>query len=183
MYLFFGGFLMALGGVGELVIGNTFPAVVFLTFAAFWFGFSCTLQPSYNAYGAYSVNAEAPAEGLGSAGFNSGFAFFLIAMGIFCLICLVCSLRTNGCFFMIFFTLVLTFGLLAGTYLHLSGGDADTAVKLQEGAGACLLVCCIFAWWIFISIMLASLDFPWSLPVGDLSKVIKGASEKREKGA
>ena len=34
-------------------------------------------------------------------------------------------------------------------------------------------------WWIFFAIMLASLDFPFSLPVGDLSHIIKGASEKK----
>jgi len=34
-------------------------------------------------------------------------------------------------------------------------------------------------WWIFLAIMLASLDFPLSLPVGDLSHIIKGASEKK----
>ena len=28
--------------------------------------------------------------------------------------------------------------------------------------------------------MLASLDFPFSIPVGDLSHIIKGASEKRK---
>ena len=28
--------------------------------------------------------------------------------------------------------------------------------------------------------MLASLDFPFSVPVGDLSQIIKGASEKQK---
>jgi hypothetical protein len=37
-------------------------------------------------------------------------------------------------------------------------------------------------WWVFIAIMLEAMDFPFQLPVGDLSKWIKGASErKREK--
>jgi uncharacterized protein len=31
-------------------------------------------------------------------------------------------------------------------------------------------------WYIFLAIMLAALDFPFGLPVGDLSTVIKGAS-------
>lgn len=34
-------------------------------------------------------------------------------------------------------------------------------------------------WWIFFAIMLASLDFPLNLPVGDLSHIVKGASEKK----
>lgn len=34
-------------------------------------------------------------------------------------------------------------------------------------------------WWIFFAIMLASLDFPFNIPVGDLSHIIKGASAKK----
>jgi hypothetical protein len=33
-------------------------------------------------------------------------------------------------------------------------------------------------WWIFFAIMLAALDFPFSIPVGDLSTLIKGASTR-----
>jgi len=36
-------------------------------------------------------------------------------------------------------------------------------------------------WWIFAAIMLAALDFPIQIPVGDLSTAIKGYSEKRAK--
>ena len=35
-------------------------------------------------------------------------------------------------------------------------------------------------WWIFLAIMLASLDFPFGLPVGDLSVYVKGATEMRK---
>lgn len=80
---------------------------------------------------------------------------------------------------MIFFMLTLVFPLLAGTYFQLSNGNAGTAGNLQEASGACLFVCTLFGWWMFIAIMLASLDFPWDVPVGDLSGFIKGASERR----
>jgi len=33
-------------------------------------------------------------------------------------------------------------------------------------------------WYIFFAIMLAVIDFPFGLPVGDLSTVIKGASSR-----
>jgi len=33
-------------------------------------------------------------------------------------------------------------------------------------------------WWIFFAIMLAALDFPFQIPVGDLFTMIKGASER-----
>lgn len=41
-------------------------------------------------------------------------------VGLLCLIYMICSLRTNICFFIIFLTLVLAFGLLAGAYFNLA---------------------------------------------------------------
>lgn len=94
-YFFFGGLLMILGALGEVcppllsvitdtwmpisadtttqwIIGNTFPFVVFGSFGAFWLGFAGTLQPFYNAYGAYSTT-DNPADGLNTVGFRSSF--------------------------------------------------------------------------------------------------------------
>ncbi len=35
--------------------------------------------------------------------------------------------------------------------------------------------------WIFLAQMLASVDFPFQLPVGDISHVIKGGSDRVKK--
>ena len=48
-------------------------------------------------------------------------------------------------------------------------------------AGAFGLVAALCAWWVFLAQMLASVDFPIALPVGDMSGLIKGASEKKAK--
>lgn len=104
----------------------------------------------------------------------------MICMGILCLVYLVCSLRTNLVFFLIFFTLVPAFGLLAGTFIHTAQGNAGIAAKCQEAAGAFTFVTCLCGWYIFFAIMLASVDFPFSLPIIDLSGMIKGASEKQK---
>ncbi|KAF2113382.1 GPR1/FUN34/YaaH-class plasma membrane protein [Lophiotrema nucula] len=176
-YYFFGGLLMILGSIGEWIIGNTFPFVVFGSFGAFWLGWAATLQPFYNAYGAYSTTGNA-ADGLNTVGFRSSFAFFFVAMGIMCFIYLICSLRTNMVFFMIFFTLTLAFSCLAGAFWQLNNGNTALAGRLQVAGGAFAFCTTIFGWWIFIAIMLASLDFPFEVPVGDLSRVIKGASER-----
>ena len=91
-YFFFGGVLMILGSIGEWIIGNTFPFVVFGTFGAFWLTFGATLVPSFNAYGAYVTNPEQMAPMMGNPGsplglqqpaFNASFAFFLLFMGMF----------------------------------------------------------------------------------------------------
>ncbi|KAF2996667.1 hypothetical protein E8E13_004038 [Curvularia kusanoi] len=179
-YYFAGGLLMVLGGVGEWILGNTFPFVVFTSFGAFWLGYAATLQPIYGAYGNYANPNSAESTGLESVGFNVGIAYFMIAMAILCTVYLICSMRTNLVFFLIFFTLIPAFGLLAGTFLHAAKGNARIASKCQEAAGAFTFVTCLLGWYIFLAIMLASVDFPFSLPIVDLSGMIKGASEKQK---
>jgi len=178
-YFFFGGMLMILGGIGEWIIGNTFPFVVFSSFGAFWMSWAGTLQPQFGAYAAYSPNPATPAAGLTSVGFQSSFAFFFLAMGLMCFIYLICSLRTNIAFFLIFLTLTVAFSCLAGSYWQANNGNVKLSGNLQIAAGACTFVTCACGWWIFAAIMLASLDFPLQLPVGDLSRYVKGHSDKK----
>ena len=85
-------------------------------------------------------------------------------MGILCFVYLICSIRTNLVFFLIFFTLVPAFGLLAGSYLQAANGRATLAAKLAEASGAFCFVTCLCGWYIFLAIMLASVDFPLDLP-------------------
>ncbi|KAF2801392.1 uncharacterized protein BDZ99DRAFT_239685 [Mytilinidion resinicola] len=176
-YFFFGGLLMILGGIGEWVIGNTFPFVVFTSFGAFWMSWGGTLQVQFGAYSAYATDPTNPATGITSVGFQASFAFFFLAMGLMCFIYLICSLRTNITFFFIFLTLVVAFSCLAGAFWNT--GNPALASKLQVVAGGFTFVTCACGWWIFAAIMLASLDFPIQLPVGDLSRYIKGASDKK----
>lgn len=179
-FFFFGGLCMVLGGIGEWILGNTFPFVVFTSFGAFWLSFAATLQPFYHTYAAFADPATEGSTGLEAVGFNVGVGYLMITMGILCLVYLICSIRTNLVFFLIFFTLVPAFGLLAGTFLNTANGNAGVAAKCQEAAGAFTFVTCILGWYILMAIMLASVDFPFDLPIIDLSGVIKGASEKRK---
>lgn len=48
-----------------------------------------------------------------------------------------------------------------------------------QAAGAFGFVSAAAGWWILFALTLASVDFPIQLPVGDLSHIIKGASEKQ----
>ncbi|KXL49739.1 hypothetical protein M433DRAFT_66810 [Acidomyces richmondensis BFW] len=178
VYYFFGGLLMVVGAIGEWIVGNTFPFVVFGTFGSFWLAFGATLQPTYNAYGAFSSDPSDPAKGLNSPTFNASFAYFMLIMGVLCFVFLICSIRTNVVFFLIFLLLVPAFGCLAGAYWSLAEGKSSTANTLLIAAGALTFVVDMLGWWIFAAIMLASLDFPFQLPVGDLSHIVKGASER-----
>ncbi|KAI4119319.1 MAG: hypothetical protein LQ345_000756 [Seirophora villosa] len=199
VFFFFGGLLMILGAIGEWIIGNTFPFVVFGTFGAFWLAFGATLVPWFNAYGAYVTDPVAAAANMGNPGnpagleipaFNSSFAFFLIFMGLICLVFLLCSLRTNLVFVTIFFTLVCAFGCLAGAYFNLAlyhaneanMAAATRAARCLVAGGAFAFITSLAGWYLFLAIMLASLDFPLQVPVGDLSTLIRGASEKARDG-
>ncbi|KAB8292522.1 hypothetical protein EYC80_008232 [Monilinia laxa] len=186
-YFFFGGLLMMVGGVLEFILGNTFPFVVFVSFGAFWLTFASTLQPFYYAYGSYAPTDGIPADGLTTVGFNASFGFFIVFMAVLCLIFFVCSLRTNGVFVVVFLTLFLGFSLLTASYWHKANGIGNTnaaelalADRLQIAAGACLFVTSIAGWWMFFSLMLTALDFPFQIPVCDLSTLIKGASERQK---
>ncbi|KAH8900134.1 hypothetical protein GQ53DRAFT_869462 [Thozetella sp. PMI_491] len=172
MYFFFGGLLQFAAGLLEWVLGNTFPSVVFCTFGAFFFSFGATLNPSFASFASYAPAGESAAVGLTTQGFNASFGFFMLWMGVICLVYLICALRVNICFVLIFFTLLLAFCLLTGAYWLLASdytGNAAMAGKLIVGAGASLFVTCASGWWIFFAIMLATLEFPVQVPVGDLS--------------
>ena len=80
-----GAILMLLGGLLEFFLGNTFPAVVFVTFGAFWFSFASTLVSSFGAYAAYSPDPTGdPQAGMTQPEFQASFAYFLLFMGLVC---------------------------------------------------------------------------------------------------
>jgi hypothetical protein len=115
-YYFFGGLLLLLGGILEFILGNTFPSVVFSSYGAFFLSFAATLQPFYYAYGLYAPVGQPESAGLDTVGFNSSFAFFLVFIAVLSFVFLILSIRTNVVFVIIFFTLVIFFGLLSGVY-------------------------------------------------------------------
>jgi len=174
IYYFFGGLLMVLGGFLEFILGNTFPFVVFSSFGAFWLAFGATLTPYFNASAAYLPSD--PAAASSDPVFASTFAFFHVYMGVLCAVYLVVALRTNIIFVLIFATLVGAFACLAEFFFSI--GNSDPQIKYQHAAGGLTFVTSLLGWYLFIVQLLAAVDFPINLPVGDLSGLIKGASER-----
>jgi uncharacterized protein len=168
---------MILGGFLEFILGNTFPFVVFSSFGAFWLAFGATLTPYFNASAAYLPND--PAKASTDPVFASTFAFFHVYMGVLCAVYLIVALRTNLVFVGIFATLVAAFGCLAEFFFQIGVGKVN--MKLQHAAGGLTFTTCLLGWYLFIVQLLAAVDFPINLPVGDLSRFIKGASERAEK--
>jgi len=177
--IFFGGILLIMGSIGEFLLGNTFPFVVFGSFGAFWLAYGANYSAFYGSWSAYSTDVNNPALGLQAPAYASSAGFLNVALALMCFVFLVCSLRTNLCFVVIFFTLVVAFSCLAAANWHAALGNAVVAGKLQVAAGAFAFVTCADGWYLFAAIMLAALDFPFSLPVGDLSRFIKSATQRK----
>ncbi|KAJ9640832.1 hypothetical protein H2204_003121 [Knufia peltigerae] len=177
-YVFLGGVLEIVGAVLEWVLGNTFPALVFSTFGGFWLTFASVMIPNFGAYAMYSTDSSDPAQGLTQPAFFATFSFFLVAMALLCCVYCVASLRTNVVFFLIFLTLIPTFGCLSASFFDAAHGRAATALTLQHAGAALLLLVSLLGWYIFLALVFLAVDFPLSLPLGDLSTVIKGAGDR-----
>ena len=88
------------------------------------------LQPKVSML--VSVSLECCLEGLSIIEIsNRNIGFLLLFMGVLCLVFLICSLRTNIVYVVVFATLVAAFGLLTGEHFQLAVGNTDLAASLQ----------------------------------------------------
>lgn len=166
---------MTIGGLLEFILGNTYPFVVFASYGAYWLTAGATYVPAFNASGAYKP--DNPSAGSSDPVFLASYAFFDLWMAVLSFIYLICALRTNFVYVMIFVTLCPMYCCLAGSYWHSAQGNVATALSLQHGGGALAFISCLLGWYLFLALCLTSVDFPLNLPVGDLSRLIKGGSE------
>lgn len=124
--LAYGGIVQLLAGMWEFRTGNTFGAVAFSSFGAFWL--------SYWAYVQFFA-ASVPAADAGHA-----VGLYLIAWGIFTAYMFVASLRTTA-------GVAVVFLLLAVTFIVLGIGNADGNNTLVQIAGWCGLATAVAAWY------------------------------------
>jgi uncharacterized protein len=76
---------------------------------------------------------------------------------------------------MILLLLVPAFLCLAGAYWYLAQGKLAIALRLQHAGGGVSFAITVIGWYIFFSVLLASVDFPLQLPLGNPSTVVPGA--------
>lgn len=175
--LVFGGVLMLLGAVLEFFLGNTFSFVVFASFSAYWMTYGATLTSQFDAFTNYALVGETSGSGAASPVFQAAFGFFLVFMGVLCLIYLVCSIRTNVVFFTIFLVLVPSFGCFAGAFWEFAEGHFNNSLTLLKVGGAGFFVVAMCGWYLFAVQVMASVDLI-NLPVGDLRYVDLNSSGK-----
>ena len=95
--LAYGGIAQFAAGIWEFRTGNTFGAVAFCSYGAFWISFYFVVQ---------SVGSNAPTE------IFSGLGLYLWMWGIFTVYMFIASLRTTGAVALVFLLLAITFIIL-----------------------------------------------------------------------
>jgi hypothetical protein len=129
--LAYGGIAQFTAGIWEFRTGNTFGAVAFCSYGAFWISFFFIVQ---------SVGQNAPTEVF------SGLGLYLWMWGIFTTYMFIASLRTTGAVALVFLLLAITFFILGIGNASLAGGTAaiNGTIKLGGWVG---IATAIAAWY------------------------------------
>jgi uncharacterized protein len=129
--LAYGGAAQFLAGIWEFRTGNTFGAVAFCSYGAFWISFYFIVQ---------SVGKNLPTEVF------SGLGLYLWMWGIFTAYMFIASLRTTGAVALVFLLLAITFIILGIGNSSLAGGTAATngTIKLGGWVG---IITALVAWY------------------------------------
>jgi uncharacterized protein len=127
----YGGAAQLLAGIWEFRTGNTFGAVAFSSYGAFWISFFFVVQ---------SVGKNTPTEVF------SGLGLYLWMWGIFTAYMFIASLRTTGAVALVFLLLAITFIVLGIGNSSLAGGTAATNGTIKLG-GYIGLLTAIAAWY------------------------------------
>ena len=134
--LAYGGLAQLIAGIWEFRTGNTFGAVAFCSYGAFWISFFMIVQ-----FGVPGIVAAR-----GATEIFSGLSLWLYMWGIFTAYMFVCSLRTTGAVALVFLLLAITFFVLGignaalSNTLHVTNGT----IKLGGYIG---LATAIVAWY------------------------------------
>ncbi len=147
--LAYGGLAQVLAGMWEFRTGNTFGAVAFTSFGAFWL--------SFWAYVTFFA-AEVPEQNVAAA-----LGLYLIAWGIFTAYMFIASLRTTA-------AIAVVFALLAVTFFLLGIGNANESDGLVEAGGWCGLATAAAAWYASFAAVTNSTFGRTVLPVKPLGR-------------
>ncbi len=147
----YGGLAQLLAGMWEFRTGNTFGAVAFTSFGAFWISFFILLRLT-------------PADGITT----NGIAAYLYMWAIFTTYMFIASLRTTGAVALVFALLAITFFFLAIGNAGLTGTETtDGAIKIGGWVG---LATAIAAWYASFAAVTNSTFGRVVLPVVPLSR-------------
>jgi succinate-acetate transporter protein len=147
--LTYGGLAQLLAGMWEFRTGNTFGAVAFTSYGAFWLSFWAFVQ---------FFEKSVPAADAGHA-----VGLFLIAWGIFTAYMFIASLRTTAAVAMVFL-------LLAVTFFVLGIGNAGAHPNIIKAGGWIGLATAVVAWYASFAAVTNSTFGRVVMPVKPLGK-------------
>lgn len=159
--MFYGGLIQLLAGMWELKTGNTFGATAFASYGGFWMSFAAINVKSWgfmDGYATYSTEY-----------INNALGIYLFAWCVFSLLMTVASHRTSIVLVTLFFTVALTF-------LMLAIGHWGDSVNCNQAGGAFGLVAAALAWYAALAGLLTKSNSYFTLPVGDLTQPAKAAN-------
>jgi succinate-acetate transporter protein len=148
--LAYGGAAQLLAGMWEFRTGNTFGAVAFTSYGAFWISFW-----AFEQFYAKEITDKVV---LGNA-----VGLFLIAWGIFTAYMFIASLRTTA-------AISLVFLLLATTFILLGIGNAEANTGITHAGGYVGIATAIAAWYASFAAVTNSTFGRTVLPVKQLKK-------------
>jgi len=154
--LAYGGIAQLLAGMWEFRNSNTFGAVAFTSYGAFWISFWALVT---------FFEPQIPAESAGSA-----VGLYLWAWAIFTGYMFVASLRTTRAVALVFLLLTITFALLGAG----NSGDNDTVVHWGGYVG---LATALAAWYASFALVANSTFGRTILPVGPLTSPVSRKEE------
>src|ERR1700749_4449619 len=152
--LAYGGIAQFVAGIWEFRTGNTFGAVAFCSYGAFWISFFFIVQ---------SVGQNRPTEVF------SGLGLYLWMWGIFTAYMFIASLRTTGAVAIVFLLLAITFIVLGIGNAALAGTLKATNGTIKLG-GYIGIVTAIAAWYASFAAVLNSTFARTILPVVPLRR-------------
>ena len=148
--LFYGGIVQVLAGMWEFRTGNTFGAVAFSSYGAFWL----SLWGLNHLYAGEILKA-------GPAVLAHGVGLFLWAWAIFTIYMFVASFRTSA-------ALVVVFGLLTVTFILLAIGNSGLDNDVVKFGGWFGIATAIVAWYASMAAVVNSTFGRTVLPVKPL---------------
>ena len=169
--LAYGGLAQFCAGMWEFASGNTFGAVAFSSYGAFWVSYACILIPFFNIAAAY----ENPDEFFAALGnyficifYKSQGVAKLVGWFIFTGFLTVATIRSSIAFFGLFFTFTMNFMFLAIGYYK---GANENFIKAGGGSG---LATALFGWYNAVAALWNKGNSFITLPVGQFPWAEKG---------
>jgi succinate-acetate transporter protein len=153
--LAYGGITQLVAGIWEFRTGNTFGAVAFCSYGAFWISFFFIVQ---------SVGKNVPTEVF------SGLGLYLWMWGIFTTYMFFASLRTTGAIALVFLLLAVTFIILGIGNSALAGGHVAINSTIKIGGYVGILTA-IAAWYASFAAVINSTFARIVLPVFPMRRV------------